>query len=61
MVGAMACPICRYLIHMVGNDGIGCELTQETFMKAWEMLLTLRDPARFAVWLYRIATNRAYN
>ncbi|MBA2284306.1 MAG: RNA polymerase sigma factor [Ktedonobacteraceae bacterium] len=53
--------ICRYLIRMVGNDGVGCELTQETFMKAWEMLLTLRDPARFAGWIYRIATNRAYN
>jgi RNA polymerase sigma-70 factor, ECF subfamily len=53
--------ICRYLSRMVGNDGIGCELTQEVFLKAWEALLSLRDPIRFANWLYRIATNRAYN
>lgn len=53
--------ICRYLNRMVGNDGIGCELTQEVFLKAWEALLGLRDPSRFAGWLYRIATNRAYN
>ena len=53
--------ICRYLIRMVGNDGVGCELTQETFLKAWESLLSLRDPARFTSWLYRIATNSAYN
>jgi RNA polymerase sigma-70 factor, ECF subfamily len=53
--------ICRYLNRMVGNDGIGCELTQEVFLKAWEALLGLRDPSRFASWLYRIATNRAYN
>jgi RNA polymerase sigma-70 factor (ECF subfamily) len=53
--------ISRYLIRMVGDDGVGCELTQETFLKAWEALLSLRDPARFASWLYRIATNRAYN
>jgi RNA polymerase sigma-70 factor (ECF subfamily) len=53
--------ICRYLNRMVGNDGIGCELTQEVFVKAWEALLGLRDPSRFASWLYRIATNRAYN
>ncbi|HLZ63240.1 MAG TPA: RNA polymerase sigma factor [Ktedonosporobacter sp.] len=53
--------ICRYLIRMVGNDGVGCELTQEAFLKAWESLLTLREPARFASWLYRIATNSAYN
>jgi len=53
--------ISRYLIRMVGDDGVGCELTQETFFKAWEALLSLRDPASFASWLYRIATNRAYN
>jgi RNA polymerase sigma-70 factor, ECF subfamily len=53
--------ICRYLSRLVGNDGIGCELTQEVFLKAWEALLGLRDPASFASWLYRIATNRAYN
>jgi len=53
--------ICRYLSRMVGDDGIGCELTQEVFLKAWEALLGLRDPSRFVSWLYRIATNRAYN
>ena len=53
--------ICRYLIRMIGNDGVGCELTQETFLKAWEALPGLRAPARFAGWLYRIATNCAYN
>ena len=53
--------ICRYLSRMIGNDGVGCELTQEVFLKAWEALMSLRDPSRFASWLYRIATNRAYN
>ena len=53
--------ICRYLTRMTGDDGVGCELTQEVFLKAWESLLSLRNPARFASWLYRIATNRAYN
>lgn len=53
--------ICRYLTRMTGDDGVGCELTQEVFLKAWEALLSLREPSRFASWLYRIATNRAYN
>lgn len=53
--------ICRYLSRMIGNDGVGCELTQEVFLKAWEALISLRDPSSFASWLYRIATNRAYN
>ena len=53
--------ICRYLIRMVGNDGVGCELTQETFLKAWEGLPGLRTPEKFASWLYRIATNHVYS
>ena len=50
----------RYLSRMVGDDGVGCELTQESFVRAWEALPGLRTPARFASWLYRIATNCAY-
>ena len=53
--------ICRYMSRMIGNDGIGCELTQEVFLKAWEAIMSLRVPSSFASWLYRIATNRAYN
>jgi len=53
--------ICLYLSRMMGNDGVGCELAQETFLKAWEALPSLRDPSRFAGWIYRIATNCAYN
>jgi len=52
--------IAGYLSRMVGNDGIGCELTQETFIKVWSALPDLRDPARFKGWLYRIASNCAY-
>lgn len=52
--------ICRYLSRMVGNDGIGCELTQETFVKVWSSLPGLRSPVSFLGWLYRIATNCAY-
>jgi RNA polymerase sigma-70 factor (ECF subfamily) len=51
--------ISRYLVRMVGDDGVGCELAQETFLKAWQSLPGLRDPACFVSWLYRIATNRA--
>jgi RNA polymerase sigma-70 factor, ECF subfamily len=53
--------ICLYLTRIVGNDAIGCELAQETFIKAWESLRDLQDPSRFAAWLYRIATHKAYN
>ena len=48
-----------YLIRMVGDDEVGRELAQETFLKAWQSLPGLRDEARFVGWLYRIATNLA--
>ena len=51
----------RYLIRMIGNDGVGCELTQETFLRAWKALPGLRAPALFKSWLYRIATNCAHD
>lgn len=51
--------ICLYMTRMVGNDSTGCDLTQETFLKAWESLSGLRDVSRFPAWLYRIATNIA--
>ncbi|GHO93583.1 RNA polymerase sigma factor [Reticulibacter mediterranei] len=49
--------ICRYVIRMVGDDGVGCELAQDVFAKAWEALPGLRQPEKFVGWLYRIATN----
>lgn len=53
--------ICLYMTRMVGNDSTGCDLTQETFLKAWEALPDLRDASRFPGWLYRIATNIAHD
>ena len=34
------------------------EITQDTFLKAYQELGTLKKPQRFASWLYVIATNR---
>lgn len=52
-------PLCRYLAHLVGNDEVARDLTQETFFRAWQSLPTMRDEQRFAPWLYKIATNLA--
>lgn len=51
--------LCRYLAHLVGNDEVARDLTQETFFRAWQSLPTMRDEHRFAPWLYKIATNLA--
>ncbi len=51
--------ICTYLARMVGNDDIGRDLAQETFLRAWKSLPSIEDELRFKPWLYRIATNVA--
>ena len=42
----------------VGDFHIAEEITQDTFLKAYQKLRTLKKPQRFASWLYVIATNR---
>lgn len=51
--------ICAYLAHVLGDDELGRDLAQETFLAAWRALPGLRGDLRFAPWLYRIATNAA--
>lgn len=42
----------------VGDFHIAEEITQDTFLKVYEKLGTLKDPHRFAGWLYRIAARQ---
>ncbi len=51
--------ISLYLTRMVGEDDVGCELTQDTFVKVWQNLSCLHRTESFLTWLYRIATNVA--
>ncbi|MBO0780730.1 MAG: sigma-70 family RNA polymerase sigma factor [Ktedonobacteraceae bacterium] len=51
--------ICRYQFSLVENIEDAHDLTQKTFIKAWEKLSTLRDESRFSPWLYTIARNVA--
>ena len=41
----------------VGDFHIAEDITQETFLKAYQRLSTLKKPQRFASWLYVIAAN----
>src|SRR5579871_2255131 len=52
-------PICRYLARLVGDDDLGNDLAQDTFLAAWRALPGTEDGSYFVPWLYRIATNLA--
>jgi RNA polymerase sigma-70 factor (ECF subfamily) len=58
-----------YLAQMLGDTECACDIAQETFLAAYQVLPRWRAPERpqgaatpvrlLAPWLYRIATNRA--
>ncbi len=51
--------ICRHLMYLVKDNEDAQDLAQRTFEKAYTTLATLKNPAAFRSWLYRIATNLA--
>ena len=52
--------ILRYLVHLVGELEAE-DLTQEVFMRVSQALPSFRGESRFSTWIYRIATNAAYD
>lgn len=44
--------------RMTGDRESAMDLTQETFVSAWEHLKNFRGDAKFESWLYRIAVNK---
>jgi RNA polymerase sigma factor (sigma-70 family) len=51
--------ILNYVNRMVNDRSTAEDLTQDTFVKAWNALGGTRDDLAFKPWLYRIATNTA--
>ena len=45
----------------IGDFHYAEEITQDTFLRAYQKLSTLKDPSRFSNWLYKIATNCCRN
>lgn len=53
--------IYNYLLRLVSNREDAMDLSQDVFLKAYQNLQKLEDPARFGPWLFRIAHNEAYS
>ena len=50
-------PVHALVWRKIGDFHIAEDITQDTFLKAYQRLSTLKKPQRFASWLYVIATN----
>ena len=50
-----------HIRKMVIDHDDANDLTQETFIKAWQALQNFRGDAQLFTWLYRIATNECLN
>lgn len=53
--------IFNYLLRLTGDREDAWDVSQDVFLKAYQNLGKLEDPARFGPWLYRIAHNEAYS
>ncbi len=51
-------PVHALVWRKVGDFHVAEEITQDTFLKAYQNLTTLKEPQSFASWLYVIATRR---
>ncbi len=49
------------LLRMTGNRETALDLTQESFLRAWEKMNEFKGRSSFSTWLYRIAVNLTLN
>src|SRR5918911_486589 len=52
-------PVISFIFYMVNRRELAEELAQETFVRAYKSLDTLRDEAKLSTWLFGIARNVA--
>ena len=45
----------RFLRHLTGNSTVAEDLTQSTFVKAWQALPSFRGECRLSTWFHKIA------
>ena len=53
-------PLYNMALRMVGGPDDAADIAQESFLRAWEKIRTLRD-APFKSWLFQIAANLCYD
>jgi RNA polymerase sigma-70 factor (ECF subfamily) len=52
-------PVISFIFDMVNDRGLAEELTQETFVRAYRAIRTMREDTKLSTWLFGIARNVA--
>ena len=52
-------PVISFIYDMVNDRGLAEELTQETFVRAYRAIRTMRRDTKLSTWLFGIARNVA--
>jgi RNA polymerase sigma-70 factor, ECF subfamily len=61
LLGKYRAPVVRFLYRMVQNQAVAEELAQETFLRVYRSRNAYEPSAKFATWLFRIASHLALN
>lgn len=61
LVGRWERRVYNYILRLVNSREDALDLSQDTFLKAYQNLRKLEDPSRFAPWMFRIAHNESYS
>ena len=54
-------PLHRYVYRLLGNVELADDVTQETFLKAFQNIRTVAGDSNIGAWLYRIASNACFD
>src|SRR3954447_2483760 len=52
-------PVLRFIYNIVGQHELAEELAQETFVRAYRSMKSLKDDSKLSTWLFGIAKNVA--
>jgi RNA polymerase sigma-70 factor (ECF subfamily) len=51
----------RYVYRLVGNQEVADDITQETFLRAFQNIQGISRDSNLSAWLYRIASNACFD
>ena len=57
LVRGLQAQVWRYLRHLLADDDLAEDITQETFIRVYRRLRTFRFRSKFSTWVFQVARN----